>query len=85
MAAEPYYSTRAKFHADPKAQKLLRQFMSNKGEGGGAGKSSEFRAGYVYAFELSETQKRAVDALRKQYEGLELHQAIDLVLSAEMK
>lgn len=71
--------TRAQFHRDPQAQKLLRQFMKNGGEGGGAGRTDEFRAGYVYAFELSEEEKRAVDALRAENEGLSLAQAVSLV------
>lgn len=71
--------TRAQFHRDPQAQKLLRQFMKNGGEGGGAGRTDEFRAGYVYAFEMSEEEKRAVDALRAENEGLSLAQAVSLV------
>ena len=53
--------------------------MKNGGEGGGAGRTDEFRAGYVYAFEMSEEEKRAVDALRAENEGLSLAQAVSLV------
>ena len=81
MTAKYIYEprTRAQFHRDPQAQKLLRQFMKNGGEGGGAGRTDEFRAGYVYAFEMSEEEKRAVDALRAENEGLSLAQAVSLV------
>ena len=70
--------TRAQFHRDPQAQKLLRQFMKNGGEGGGAGRTDEFRAGYVYAFEMSEEEKRAVDALRAENE-LSFSEAVSIV------
>lgn len=71
--------TRAQFHRDPQAQKLLRQFMKNGGEGGGVGRSDDYRAGHEYAFELTDEQKRFVDALREKYEGLGLADAIALM------
>lgn len=71
--------SREQFKRDPKAQKLLRQFMKNGGEGGGEGKTSEYRAGYVYTFELSETQRSAVDRLREENEGMTLAIAIALI------
>ena len=77
--------TRAQFHRDPVAQKLLKQFMKGKGEGGGIGKGDAYRAGHEYAFELGEEQKKAVDKLREQYEGLELADAIALVKQAALK
>lgn len=71
--------TRAQFHRDPQAQKLLRQFMKNGGEGGGIGRSDDYRAGHEYAFDLNDEEKRAVDALREKYEGLGLADAIALM------
>lgn len=87
MSAKYSYEprTRAQFHRDPQAQKLLRQFMKNGGEGGGAGRSDDFRAGYAYTFELSEDEKRAVDALRAENEGLSLAQAVALVEGSREK
>lgn len=79
---EPYY-TRERFKKDHRAQKLMRQFMSSNGEGGGAGRSEEFRAGYCYAFELNDAQKRAVDELRAQHPDVELKDAIIAVLEKE--
>lgn len=71
--------TRAQFHRDPQAQKLLKQFMKGKGEGGGLGRSDAYRAGHEYAFEIDDAQRAAVDALRAEHEGLELGDAIALV------
>lgn len=85
MPAGPKWETRAQFHRDPEAQRLLRQFMNNKGEGGGVGRTTEFRAGYAYAFEMSDAQRQAVDELRARNEGLKLWQAIDLVLNSGAK
>jgi hypothetical protein len=72
---EPYY-TRERFKKDPRAQKLMRQFMNSNGEGGGAGRSEEFRAGYAYAFELDDAQRRAVDELRATKPDMSLKDAI---------
>lgn len=77
--------SREQFKRDPKAQKLLRQFMKNGGEGGGEGKTSEYRAGYVYTFELSETQRAAVGRMLAENEGMTLGVAIQLVLASELK
>lgn len=77
--------TREQFHRDPKAQKLLRQFMKNGGEGGGLGVSDSFRDGYTYAFELSDSQRAAVDRLMEDYAGLDLGSALRLVLQSEME
>lgn len=76
--------TRAQFHRDPVAQKLLKQFMKGKGEGGGLGKGDAYRAGHEYAFELTEAQKKFVDELREKYEGLGLADAIALMKQAAL-
>ena len=76
--------TRAQFHRDLQAQKLLRQFMKNGGEGGGVSRSDDYRAGHEYAFELTEAQKKFVDELREKYEGLGLSDAIALMKQAAL-
>ena len=75
--------TRAQFHRDPQAQKLLRQFMKNGGEGGGVGRSDDYRAGHEYAFDLTAEQKKVVDELREKYEGLGLADAIALMKQSQ--
>jgi hypothetical protein len=75
--------TRAQFHRDPVAQKLLRQFMKNGGEGGGVARSDDYRAGHEYAFDLTDEQKKTVDELREKYEGLGLADAIALMKQSQ--
>lgn len=81
---EPYY-TRERFKKDPRAQKLMRQFMHSAGEGGGAGRSEEFRAGYAYAFELDDAQRRAVDELRAKKPDMGLKDAILEILKGNKR
>lgn len=76
--------SREQFKRDPQAQKLLRQFMKNGGEGGGEGKTSEYRSGFTYTFELTNTQREAVDKLREENEGMPLAIAIALIQESEV-
>lgn len=77
--------SREQFKRDPQAQKLLRQFMKSGGEGGGEGKTSEYRSGFTYTFEMTSNQREAVDKLREENEGMSLGVAIQLVLASELK
>lgn len=76
MSQDDVFYTKERFKKDHAAQKLMRQFMSSNGEGGGAGRSEEFRAGYAYAFELDDAQRRAVDELRATKPDMSLKDAI---------
>lgn len=76
--------SREQFKRDPKAQKLLRQFMKNGGEGGGEGKTSEYRSGFTYTFELTQSQREAVDKLREENEGMPLEVAVELIQRSKM-